>query len=245
MLGSAIKLEAAKLKYEVIAPSHKDCSIIDGAELLSHFSVVDAVINAAGTIKSSSNDYETNALGPLRIAKLAKMYSSRLVHVSTDCVFSGKFGPWNTVLDTPDPIDLYGVSKRYGEIAVQQEYPEAVVLRTSFIGLEHGLTAWFRSQPENAIVKGYGQVFWSGSTAIEVASRILKDVIPRSHSGIQHLAIEQPMSKYEVLLELQKHFRPDIKIVRVSEPLIQRALKPTIVMNDIRSSIGELAKRVK
>lgn len=180
MLGSAIKQEAVRLGHEVVAPTHLAYSITNnGTQNLGNRDF-EVVINAAGTISSPTNDYSANSIGALNVARLAKIFKAKFIHVSTDCVFSGQMGPWHNIYDIPDPIDMYGVSKRYGEIAVLETYPEATVVRTSFIGPRHGLLHWFLDQPENAIVQGYNNVYWSGSTVYEVAQALLQDVPPLS-----------------------------------------------------------------
>lgn len=242
MLGSALIQEAERLNYEVLAPTHQQCSITNGMDVHEAVRESDIVINAAGRIPNSLGEYMANAIGPFNIAKTANLFGNRFLHISTDCVFSGRPGPWHTIEDIPDPMDLYGVSKRYGEVAVEATCPNAVILRTSFIGPKHGLMHWFLNLPKDSVVEGYHEALWSGSSVYEVARRIMVDVLPHAGRGIQHLAIETPMTKNEVLLELKKAFRQDVTVVRVPHPVIHRALKPSIVMHDIRASIPELLK---
>lgn len=246
MLGSVIKAEAPKLNHEVIAPSHSICDITNYAQLTSAFPFrsVDLVINASGIIPGANEDFAANAVGAFKIAKISELNHVPLIHVSTDCVFSGRRSPWHSNKDVPDPIDLYGVSKRYGEVAVQTVLPSASIVRTSFIGLKHGLLRWFLDQPHGAEIDGYDEALWSGSTVYEVARRILSPVI-YSVGGITHLATDTPYSKYEVLCILRDAIRPDITVNRTKEPIIHRALEPTVRLESIDVVLPELIKKIK
>jgi len=124
----------------------------------------DVVINCVGLIKqlSSANDplsaLPINAMLPHRLAKLCALLGARLVHISTDCVFSGSKGSY-TERDVSDANDLYGRSKFIGEL---HDLPHAITLRTSIIGHELGscyaLVDWFLSQSES--VKGYAKAIF-------------------------------------------------------------------------------------
>src|SRR5688572_5016244 len=109
----------------------------------------DAVVNAAGIVKRRQDagdlSEEVNARFPHRLAELCREHASRLVHLSTDCVFSGEKGNY-AESDRPDPVDLYGKTKLDGEVNA----PGAITLRTSMIGTEldrkTGLVEWFLAQ---------------------------------------------------------------------------------------------------
>ncbi len=112
------------------------------------------VINCIGVVKqlSQANDplvvLPANTLLPHRIAMLCEVVGARLIHVSTDCVFSGGRGRY-TEDDRPDATDLYGMSKLLGEVT----RPSAITLRTSIIGHElgssHSLIGWFLARTRN------------------------------------------------------------------------------------------------
>ncbi|MBD3307916.1 sugar nucleotide-binding protein, partial [candidate division KSB3 bacterium] len=138
----------------------------------------DIVINGIGVIKQSPaaqdplTSISINALFPHRLAQICRAAQSRLIHVSTDCVFSGRQGHY-TEEDFPDPIDLYGRTKLLGEIT----YPGCLTLRTSMIGRElstqHGLIEWFLSQRGKAI-QGYTRAIYSGLTTQALAELLGK-----------------------------------------------------------------------
>ena len=82
--------------------------------------------------------WRANADGPTLLARWCAANQARLIHVSTDYVFDGSKGAPYTEADAPNPIGVYGASKREGEIRVLSELPEAVILRTSWVYAAHG-----------------------------------------------------------------------------------------------------------
>lgn len=175
----------------------------------------DVVINCIGLVKQLSNAEDPlvavpiNTLLPHRLAQMCKSAGARLVHVSTDCVFSGNKGNY-VESDLADAQDVYGRSKLLGEV----DYPHAVTLRTSVIGHElrskHGLVEWFMSQ--HARVKGYSEVVFSGLPTCELA-RVVRDfVIPKAHlRGVYHVASE-PISKYDLLQIIKRVYGKEVEI---------------------------------
>jgi dTDP-4-dehydrorhamnose reductase len=143
------------------------------------------------------------------------------VHVSTDCVFSGKQGNY-TESDLADAQDVYGRSKLLGEV----DYPHAVTLRTSIIGHElrsaHGLIDWFLSQ--QARVKGYTEAVFSGLPTCELA-RVVRDfVIPHaSLRGVYHVAAE-PISKHDLLQIVNREYGKNLQIEPDDQVKINRSL---------------------
>jgi dTDP-4-dehydrorhamnose reductase len=129
----------------------------------------EAVINAVGIIKQRAEaidaipSLEINALLPHRLAVLCKATGSRLVQMSTDCVFSGKKGNYIET-DESDAQDLYGKTKYLGELHENH----CLTLRTSIIGLElsrrKSLVEWFLAQ--RGTIKGYKKAIFSGFTTI-------------------------------------------------------------------------------
>lgn len=167
----------------------------------------DVVINCVGLVKQLAQVDDPlvalpiNALLPHRLVRLCELINARLVHISTDCVFSGNKGLYSET-DAPDAQDLYGRSKLLGEV----QHPNAITLRTSIIGHElnsaHGLIGWFLSQ--QGAVKGFTQAIFSGLPTVELA-RVIRDfVLERPElTGLYQVASE-PISKH-ALLELVNH----------------------------------------
>jgi dTDP-4-dehydrorhamnose reductase len=163
----------------------------------------DAVVNCVGIIKQLPQAEDPvvaigiNALLPHRLAAICRDAGARLVHLSTDCVFSGEKGHY-TEDDLPDPRDLYGRSKLHGEVAS----PGAVTVRTSMIGREigtrHGLVEWFLSQ-RGGRVSGYRRAIYTGFTTAAL-SRALADLIERHRTltGLWHVSSD-PIDKFALL----------------------------------------------
>lgn len=203
---------------------------LDGESgLLTAFAVAkpDVVINCIGIIKQlpNANDHieslAINATLPHRLAKYCDVTGARLVHFSTDCVFSGRQGLYKEE-DFPDAYDLYGRTKFLGEVA----YKNSVTLRTSIIGHElnrsKSLVDWFLSQ--SGEIKGFTKAVFSGLPTIEVA-RVVKDyVIPnQALTGLYHLSVDS-ISKYDLLNLVASTYGKDIKIIPDDKLSIDRSL---------------------
>ena len=235
MLGKALVAETEKRGHEAI-PITCRVNNYDDVTAAVAASGPDLAINAAGVIalkgKPETEMHEANVVGAYVVSTVCHQRRIRLVHVSTDCVFSGKtLGP-HKVDETPDPADVYGITKATGEVMPVTH--NNVIVRTSFIGPDHGLLPWFiKEAKEKGEVDGYGLAFWSGSSVWEVARGLL-DIGDRPDlHGIQHLATVSPWSKCGVLQMLRYIFNLDVKINMVYEPLIDRSLEPTVIMNSI------------
>jgi dTDP-4-dehydrorhamnose reductase len=158
---------------------------------------------------------------PHRLARHCALAGARLVHISTDCVFSGARGGY-LESDPSDAMDLYGRSKYLGEV----DYPHAITLRTSIIGHElgtaHGLVGWFLSQRSS--VKGYRRAVFSGLPTVELAKLIRDHVIPRTElRGLYHVSAA-PIDKYSLLGLISDTYDFRIEIVPDDQVVIDRSL---------------------
>jgi dTDP-4-dehydrorhamnose reductase len=187
----------------------------------------DVVINCVGLVKqlADANDplqaVPINTLLPHRLAALCKATGARLVHISTDCVFSGDKGGYRES-DFPDAYDLYGRSKLLGEV----DYPHAITLRTSIIGRElsghRSLVGWFLAQ--QGTVQGFTGAIFSGLPTMELARVINEYVLPRPDlHGLYHVAT-QPINKYDLLKLVAKTYGKDTEIVPSDRLTIDRSL---------------------
>ena len=186
------------------------------------------VVNGTGIVKQSpaAKDpivgIEVNSLFPHRLAAICQASGARLIHISTDCVFSGRKGMYSEE-DVPDAEDLYGRSKLLGEISG----PYCLTLRTSLIGRElestSGLAEWFLSN-RGRRVQGYANAIFSGFSTLALAS-IIADVIERHPdlSNIYHVSSE-PISKYQLLCLLREAFEIPIEIEPIPHLNIDRSL---------------------
>lgn len=199
----------------------------DSVALLFARAKPDVVINCIGLIKqlAEANDplhaLPINSLLPHRLARLCAIADARLVHISTDCVFSGSRGNYRET-DVSDAEDLYGRSKYLGEVS----YENTITLRTSIIGHElsgtNGLIGWFLAQQGS--VNGFTKAIFSGFPTVEIAHIIRDVVLPQPQlSGLYHVA-SAPISKYDLLQMVAKIYRKDIQIVPDSEFVIDRSL---------------------
>lgn len=211
--------------------------VLDDDSLVSLLTAArpDVVINNVGLIKqlAAAKDplvaLPINALFPHRLARLAALCGARLIHVSTDCVFTGAKGLY-VESDPADATDLYGMSKYLGETV---DYENAITLRTSIIGRElsssHSLVDWFLAQ--RGEIKGYRKAIFSGLPTCELAAIIRDVVIPkRDLSGLYHVSAE-PISKYDLLRLIGAEYGKEIEIVPDDRVVIDRSLDSTRFRN--------------
>jgi dTDP-4-dehydrorhamnose reductase len=188
------------------------------------------VINCAGLTKHKPESEDPlvsipiNTLMPHRFAGLCKLVGARLIHVSTDCVFSGAKGGY-VEDDFTDARDVYGKSKALGEV----HYPHTVTLRTSTIGHElnshYGLLDWFLRQEGRC--KGFVRAVFSGLPTVVFAQVIRDVVIPHGElSGLYHIAAK-PIAKFELLKLIADVYGKNIDIVREDNLTIDRSLDAT------------------
>lgn len=200
----------------------------------------DVVVNCAGLTKHKPAAEDPlvsipiNALMPHRLAGLCKLAGARLIHVSTDCVFSGEKGGYLET-DFADARDVYGKSKALGEVT----YPHTITLRTSTIGHElqskFGLLDWFLAQEGQC--KGYRRAIFSGLPTVVFAQVIRDVVIPRPElAGLYHVAA-QPIAKFDLIELIASVYGKTINIIPEEKFTIDRSLDAT----RFRSATGYVA----
>jgi dTDP-4-dehydrorhamnose reductase len=190
----------------------------------------DAVVNCIGVVKQrpAAKDpivsLTVNALLPHRLAALCRPSGARLIHISTDCVFSGKRGNY-TESDSPDAEDLYGRSKLLGE--PHEAASETLTLRTSIVGRElrstTGVVEWFLGH-RGGRVPGFTKAVFSGLTTGELA-RTIGDLIERRRdlAGLYHVS-SAPISKHDLLQRLNAAFDARVTIEPSDSLTIDRSL---------------------
>jgi dTDP-4-dehydrorhamnose reductase len=194
----------------------------------------DLVINCIGLIKQMGHlardpimAISLNALLPHRISLVCRAAKIRMIHISTDCVFSGKKGNY-LESDESDANDLYGRSKFLGEVAYP---PHTITLRTSIIGHElktrMGLIEWFLAHQDGETVKGYTRAIFSGFTTDELSRIIMDYVIPHPElTGLHHVSSE-PIAKYDLLRLANNAYGRNINILPDDQVVIDRSLDST------------------
>jgi len=167
----------------------------------------DVCINAIGVLNRAADELEIsqklNTQLPLFLSDMGRKQGFRLIHISTDCVFSGSLGGY-IESDRPDATDNYGLTKIGGE-GID---PKHLVIRTSVIGPEIrpqaiGLFHWFTNQTGE--VSGYQNVIWSGVTTLALADAIM-DAINNKTSGLVHLVNNDTISKLALITLIDQHF---------------------------------------
>ena len=210
--------------------------VLSGVDAFNFSSVIqalatvrpDVVINCIGVIKQipAAKDPITtltvNSLFPHRLAALCQAAGARLIHVSTDCVFSGRGGTY-TEDDLPDAQDLYGRSKLLGEV----NDAGCLTMRTSIIGRElsssNGLVEWFLSN-RGGHVRGYTNAIYTGFPTLTLA-QVIADVLERHPdlSGLYHVSSE-PISKHDLLCLLRDAYQLSVDIEPCPDVRIDRSL---------------------
>tara|TARA_A100001015_G_C14980765_1_gene709343 strand:- start:772 stop:1629 length:858 start_codon:yes stop_codon:yes gene_type:complete len=188
----------------------------------------DYLINCIGVTKfnnSYNNKKITNILNtkmPIHLANFCELHKIYFLHISTDCVFTGKKGNYSENMNK-DSIDLYGYSKNKGEI----KNKFSTTIRTSFIGPEvnsnKSLLNWFLSQTKT--VKGYKNAFFSGLTSLELSKIIFTYFIQKNLLINKIINVgSSRISKLTLLNKIKKIFKKDIKIISYSKFKIDRSL---------------------
>lgn len=188
----------------------------------------DIIVNCMGVLIAEANRDPENAIFlnaciPHHLKSIANTLNAKLVHISTDCVFSGKKGSY-TENDIRDADDTYGRTKALGEVT---ESPH-VTLRTSVVGPEikqgEELFHWFMSQEGS--IKGFAKSYWSGVTTLELAKAI-EWAIEKDIQGLYHITNGIPINKYELLMLFKKYTNKEIKIEKVKGRVTDKSFLDT------------------
>jgi dTDP-4-dehydrorhamnose reductase len=247
MLGNKVEtvLRATQGINEVISINKDDfCLPQDIDALLGH--IVDTqpniVVNCIGFIKPTakvpSDVIMVNSVFPHLLAKTVNSINGRVIHISTDCVFDGKAGPYS-VTSSYTANDLYGMSKALGELNDNKN----LTIRTSLIGRESGdrkrsLVEWFLQQSE---CNGFTNHLWSGVTTTQAAKFIATIITKDAMTGLIQYAPEKSITKHDLLCLLKKRFNKEtiINPVKATE-VIDRRLVPTVLAPSIEDQIMEM-----
>lgn len=247
LLGRAVVEAADKRGHTVLGPTHSQTPIEDwqsiqvGSPAGRPGYSLGAIINCAGVLpgRGYHETILTNALGPHNLARLG----IRLVHMSTDCVFSGrKYTTRNGYgLDsglTPDPVDLYGRTKLAGE----PSGGHVLVVRGSFIGEGAGFLGWLLSATGK--VEAWERAHWNG-TSVDIMAEQLVIQAEGRRTGVIHIASPTEVTKAFMITYLQEQLDLPIKPISAVEPAIWRVLWPDIEVPPVEEMLHGLAESIR
>lgn len=213
----------------------KDTIIIDArneSELLRKIHKInpDFIVNCIGILINGSNQDPENAMFlnaylPHRLARFSDEINAKLIHISTDCVFSGNKGTAYIETDYKDGEGIYANTKGLGEIINQRH----LTLRTSVVGPElkvdgEELFHWFMGQ--SGAISGFTKSVWSGVTTIELA-RAVEWSVRNDIKGLYHVTNNSSINKHDLIKLFQKHTGKDISIVAVDGKITDKSFKDT------------------
>jgi dTDP-4-dehydrorhamnose reductase len=208
---------------------HCDSGDFSSLERLLCQSRPNVVINCIGIVKQRPEakaavpSITVNSLLPHKLAEVCQNWGGRLIHFSTDCVFSGDRGEYREE-DLPDAQDLYGQTKALGEVTTGR----ALTLRTSIIGRElthaESLLEWFLQQKHKCI-SGYTRALYSGVTTKHIA-RVITNLI-ENHPNLAGLyqVTSQTISKFDLLCLIRDAYKLDVKINPNPDLFCDRSMK--------------------
>lgn len=222
MLGKYVSSYFQNKNFDVINFSRKHLDIskddLNGLEsLLVYYKISrdDVIINCAGTIKprvdelGEKNAIMVNSIFPRNLSEVVNKFNSKLIHVTTDCVFSGKTGLYDEN-STHDVHDVYGRTKSLGEPS------DCTVIRTSIIGEELGqsrsLLEWVKSR-KGMDANGFTNHNWNGVTCLQLA-KVIKNIVVNSSywEGVRHIFSPEPVTKEELLHIINDAYNLNISI---------------------------------
>jgi len=234
MAGHVLKCELQKISdiielvdvarsSELIRPKiEMDVTDFMGLKEIINEGDFDFIINCVGILNAFAEDNPdqailVNAYFPHFLESITKKSSSRIIHLSTDCVFSGSKGDYIET-DFKDGLGFYARSKGLGELHNDKD----LTIRTSIIGPDLnqdgiGLFNWVINQ--EGVINGFSKAYWSGVTTIKLARSIIEFILQKdSPAGVVHLTNDEKISKFELLIMIQQVYKlSDIKIVESKE----------------------------
>lgn len=208
------------------------CDVRDNIKFVNIIKSIspDIIINCIGVLINSSNLKPENAIYinaymPHMLMNLCNKIKSKLIHISTDCVFSGeKKSPYNEQ-DYKDGKDTYAKTKGLGEIVNENH----LTLRTSVIGPElktngEELFHWFMNQKVE--INGFTKAIWSGVTTL-VLAKVVHWAIKNNINGLYHVTNNVSIDKYSLLKLIKKYTKKDIKIIPFEGKQINKSFRDT------------------
>lgn len=226
-----------------------DISDFNSLAKLINSTNADVIINCVGLLNKTAEDNPdeailVNSYLPHFLETQTKNTKTKVIHISTDCVFSGEEGGY-IEKSLKNGKGFYAQSKALGEL----DNAKDLTFRTSIIGPELntngiGLFHWFMNQKGN--INGYTKAYWTGVTTIELLNAI-KSAISSNLSGLYHLVNEQKISKFDLVHIFNKVFDRNLQITPFSEYEVDKSLINTrkdfsFSVNSYENMINEMFK---
>jgi dTDP-4-dehydrorhamnose reductase len=240
MAGHVISLYLEKNGYNVfrmsrsVAPSDKNIQLdaCDFSGLKDWLEKIkpDIIVNAIGILQKEADNrpdiaVQINSYLPRMIEQLYKNSSTKLIHLSTDCVFSGESGGYTE--DSPfDGQTIYDRTKALGEIKNEKD----LTFRMSIIGPDiningTGLFNWFMKQ--HGQIRGFNKAIWNGVTTIEL-SKAIHQAIQQNLTGLYHLTPQVSINKYDLIHLFKEEFsKSDVDIIPFDDFVVNKTLVNT------------------
>ena len=221
ILGEQVVTRAMNLRHSVLSTNRDSLDVSNREQInaVVKFFKPNAIINCAGVLPGGEtiDMIKTNSLGPNLLAATGV----RLVHMSTDCVFSGRSSGFHRSNQTPDPDTAYGRTKLAGE----SQLPNVLNVRGSFIDRNGGLIRWLRQQQGE--IDGWGAAFWNGMNSFQMADTLV-NFADGTRTGVVHVASEGFTTKYDLLVRAAELLEVPVTVKLVLQPRIDRTLAPDI-----------------
>lgn len=208
------------------------------------------VINCIGILirgskSNTSNAIYVNAYFPHKLSEITHslLPNSKVIHISTDCVFSGNEGGYKDS-DIKNALDTYGMTKNLGELINDKD----LTLRTSIIGPElkkngEGLMHWIFTQKVAGEINGYQKSIWGGITTLELA-KVIDSCIESDLTGLYQISNNRSISKYDLVSLIVKEFGLPIKVNAVEGVVCNKSIVNT-ERQDFSFSVSPYDKMIK
>jgi len=177
----------------------------------------DYVVNCIGILNKVAEDNPAKAIWfnsyfPHYLEEITRNTKIKVIHISTDCVFSGKRGNY-TEQDFKDGLGFYAQSKALGELNNSKD----VTIRTSIIGpeLNHngiGLFHWFMMRLDGSQIKGFTEAYWSGVTTLELA-KVVSEIIKQNITGLIQIAPKSKIDKFSLISLFNTIYKNNIILI--------------------------------
>ncbi len=214
------------------------------------------VVNCIGKIKQNTSDEQellwANSILPLELANKL-LPTQTLIHPSTDCVFDGTMGQPYPANFQPNAEDIYGWSKRLGEVALNGR-KNTLIIRVSIIGMDNrkdarGLLSWYFSNKNGSKINGFTNHLWNGITATEwckLAEREIVSISENTFCRLVQAGTKEHYSKYDMLLLFNDIFNKKYAVTpHKTQQAVDRRMQPVVVCKPLAEQILEMKQGYK